>query len=304
MKCYICPRECGADRDNGKVGACGVDNKLYVARTSLHMWEEPCISGEKGSGTVFFAGCPLGCIYCQNSLISKEYDKTKSLIQKCQQNNWEYSVDDLANAFIELQDIGAENINLVTPTHYSLKIREALLMAKEKGLRLPVVYNCSGYEKVETLKMMEDVVDIYLTDFKYFDDSIAKEYSNVNNYVEIAKAALDEMVRQKPSCEFDADMMKQGVIVRNLLLPGHVNNSKKVIEYVYSKYGDKVYISIMNQYTPMHSIDIMKPLDRNVTKREYERLIDYALYLGINNAYIQEGDVASESFIPDFEKKN
>ena len=296
MKCFVCPRECGVDRDNGQIGACGVSNKIYVARVSLHMWEEPCISGDEGSGAVFFVGCQLGCIYCQNYEISGKHEKIPATM--------EYSIEHLAEAFLSLESRGANNINLVSPTHYSLQIIEAVALAKKQGLKIPVLYNCSGYEKVETLKMLNGIVDIYLTDFKYFNNDIAMKYSNVNNYVEVAKESLYEMISQQPQCEFnDKNMMTKGVIVRNLLLPGHVKNSKEIIKYVYETYGNSVYLSIMNQYTPLSNVEGVKPLDRKVTKREYNRLVDYVLSLGVTNAFVQEGDVAEESFIPDFYMK-
>ena len=297
MKCFICPKNCGADRDNGEIGACGVDNKIYISRVSLHMWEEPCISGESGSGTVFFYGCPLGCVYCQNSKISRVNRNNLDLMpdQKI------YTTDELADAFIKLQSEGANNINLVTPTHYSYQIIDAIKTARNKGLTLPIVYNCSGYEKLETLMALDGLIDIYLTDFKYMNDELAKKYSYVTNYSEIAKTALKEMLRQRPECEFnDAGMMTKGVIVRNLLLPLNVRNSESVVKYVYETYGDSMYLSLMNQYTPMEQVADLAPLNRKVTKREYKRLVDFTIALGAKNVFIQEGDVASESFIPDF----
>ena len=298
MKCYICPRECGADRENGQLGVCGVDNKIYIARAALHMWEEPCISGEEGSGTVFFKGCSLGCIYCQNYSISRGMRVTGTDTSGFK----EYSVSELAEIFIKLQNMGANNINLVTPTHYSFQIIEAINIARDKGLNIPIVYNCSGYEKKETLQALEGYVDVYLTDFKYMDEELAIKYSNAKNYVEIAKEALDEMVSQCGKPVFnERGILKRGVIVRNLLLPGNVNNSKEVVKYVGEKYDKQVYISIMNQYTPLEQVKGIEPLDRRTTKREYERLVDYTLSLGLENVFIQEGDVAKESFIPDFE---
>lgn len=290
MKCYLCPRKCGVDRDNGQIGYCGVTNKIYIARAALHMWEEPCISGSEGSGAVFFVGCSMGCVFCQNYLISRG------------KGGKEYSLDELAKCFINLQEQGANNINLVTPTHYSNQIADAVYLARKHGLNIPIVYNCSGYEDVETLKKLEDVIDIYLTDFKYMDSSISAKYSNVPRYPEVAKDALCEMVRQKPEPVFDEKgMMKRGVIVRNLLLPGNVNNSKAIVKYVYETYRDKVYISLMNQYTPLEYVKEIKELSRKVTKREYARLLEFVFELGAKNVYIQEGDVADESFIPEFE---
>ena len=298
MKCNICPRECLVDRDSGQLGACGVTNEIYVARISLHMWEEPCISGVEGSGAVFFVGCNLGCIYCQNYEISHGRSNNRSCTLL---PGKKYTLDGLADSFVELQNMGANNINLVTPTHYSMQIIDAVKLARNRGLTIPIVYNCSGYEKVETLKLLKDVVDIYLTDFKYMNSEIAKRYSRAENYAEIAKFALDEMVKQKPQPEFDdRGIMTRGVIVRNLLLPGNVKKSKEVVKYVHETYGNRVYISIMNQYTPLSQVKEIEPLNRKVTKREYDRLVEYAMSMGIENAFIQEGDVASESFIPEF----
>lgn len=289
--CTLCPRNCRADRHAGKAGACGVKGEgIRLARAALHMWEEPCISGERGSGAVFFAGCPLGCVYCQNYGIAHG------------QTGREVSVERLAEIFLELQEQGAENINLVTPTHYTPEILRALERVKGQGLSLPVVYNCSGYEKTETLRLMEGTADIYLTDFKYMDEEAALRYSKAPDYPRVAKAALEEMVRQAGSPAFDGrGMMQRGVIVRHLLLPGHVKNAKEVVRYVYETYGDQVYLSLMNQYTPLPQVKRWPELDRKVTKREYERLIRYTLELGVEKAFIQEGETATESFIPAFD---
>lgn len=288
--CRLCPRECGTDRAAGKKGFCGVaGSKVLAARAALHMWEEPCISGEHGSGTVFFSGCPLRCVYCQNAVIADAQAGT------------EISVERLAEIFLELQDRGAENINLVTPTHYTPEIIRAVKKARTEGLRVPVVYNCGGYEKVETLATLDGIVDIYLTDFKYMEPELAGRLSHAKDYPEAAKAALAEMVRQQGTPVFDdAGMMKRGVIVRHLLLPNHIKNAKAVVKYVHETYGNQVYLSLMNQYTPLPQVGNLPELNRKVTKREYERLLDYALSLGVENAFIQEGETAKESFIPAF----
>lgn len=288
--CGICPRECMVDRTNGVRGVCLADAEVYLARAALHFWEEPCISGKTGSGAVFFCGCNLHCIYCQNGSISSMKEAKR------------VSIDRLAEIFLELQAQGAANINLVTPTHYSLQIREAVLLARKQGLGLPIVYNCSGYEKVETLAMLEDVIDIYLTDYKYEEAELADAFSHAPDYPAAAKTALAEMVRQKPSCVFDENgMMREGVIVRHLLLPGHVRNSKAAVEYVYRTYGDRVYLSLMSQYTPMIHSEKYPELNRKTTKREYEKLLNHVLELGVTNAFIQEGGTAKESFIPAFD---
>ena len=270
------------------------------------MWEEPCISGENGSGAVFFSGCSLGCAYCQNHDISGGL------------NGKEITIKRLSEIFFELKEQGANNINLVTPDHFIPQIIEAIDMAKEQGFNLPFVYNCSGYEEIDALKLLDGYIDIYLPDFKYMSAELAARYSHAPDYPEVAKTALAEMVRQVGGDQttFDEDgIMKRGVIVRHLELPGCIEDSKAVIRYLYKTYGNNIYISIMNQYTPMvqltsHSGN-QKELEeaarqepqlmRKVTVREYEQVVDYALQLGITNAFIQEGDVAKESFIPDFD---
>lgn len=291
MKCNLCPRECGVERDKGEIGFCGVDDKIYIAKIMLHMWEEPCISGVSGSGAVFFCGCTLRCMYCQNSEISG--------INKTSKFYATYTVSELASEFLKLEEKGANNINLVTPTHYSDKIKEAVIIARNNGLTIPIVYNCSGYEKVETLRSLDGIVDIYLTDFKYMDSELAGRYSKASDYPLIAKMAIDEMIRQTGNPLFNEEgIMTKGVIARVLCLPNHVKNSKEACKYLYDTYGDMVYISIMNQYTPMPAVCDIDDLNRKVTKREYNRLLEYCTDLGITNAFIQEGDVAKESFIP------
>lgn len=291
--CALCPRECNVNRLNGEKGICGVSGDgIQGARAALHMWEEPCISGENGSGTVFFSGCPLRCVYCQNYHIANA--SVGSTISR----------ERLVEIFLELQQKNAENINLVTPTHYTPEIVWAVKAAKEKGLILPIVYNCSGYEKVETLKTLEGIVDIYLTDFKYMDNAVAKRYSRAEDYPEIAKAALEEMVRQCKGAEFDErDMMKRGVIVRHLLLPGQMQNAKDVVRYVYETYGDRVFLSLMNQYTPLPQVEAYPEINRCVTEEEYDELVDFAIELGVENGFIQEGETAKESFIPAFDEE-
>ncbi len=260
-----------------------------ISRAALHFWEEPCLSGEEGSGTVFFSGCNLRCVYCQNKEISR------AAVGR------EVTEEELGKEFLRLQQMGANNINLVTPSHYYRQIRESLLLVKEK-LKIPVVANTSSYDDTEVLKEMEGFIDIYLADFKYITPELAARYSNAADYPEIAKKAIAEMFRQVGDPEFDErGMMKKGIIVRNLLLPGHVKESKACVEYIYKTYGDSVYISLMNQYTPFKIPEEFRELNRKVTKREYARLVDYALELGITNAFIQEGDTAKESFIPEFE---
>lgn len=292
--CRLCPRGCGVDRW-AAMGFCGMPDQVTIARAALHMWEEPCISGNAGSGTVFFSGCTLRCVFCQNYSISTMRQGT------------EITVDRLAEIFLELEEMGAWNINLVTPTHYAPQIIRALDMAKCRGLSLPVVYNTSGYERVETLRMLDGYVDIYLPDFKYVDRGLAGKYSGAPDYFEIAGAALVEMVRQVPEAVFQEPeaetppRMLRGVIVRHLLLPGCLMDSKRVVRYLYETYGDRIYMSLMNQYTPLPQVAEHFPeLNCKVKKKSYDKLVDYALDLGVVNAFIQEGAAAKESFIPDF----
>lgn len=290
-KCNLCPRECNAERKSGKTGFCGVpSDKIVAARAALHMWEEPCISGEEGSGTVFFSGCTLRCVYCQN------YDIARATTGKG------ITKERLAEIFIELQEKGANNINLVTPTQYTTEIIWAVEKARNIGLRLPIIYNCSGYEKVETLQKLEGIVDIYLTDFKYMDSDIAMRYSKAVDYPDVAQKALREMVRQLPQAQFDErGMMIKGVIVRHLLLPGYLDNAKEVVRYVYETYKDAVFLSLMNQYTPLPHVESFPEINRKVTEEEYDELVDYAIEIGVENGFVQEGETAEESFIPAFD---
>lgn len=264
---------------------------IRVARAALHMWEEPCISGEEGSGAVFFAGCSLGCVYCQNREIAA------GLAGK------EISEERLTEIYLELQGKGANNINLVTAGHYLPYIISSVGRARERGLNIPIVYNTGGYEEADALKLLEGTVNIYLPDLKYLSPELAARYSHAPDYPEIACAALEEMVRQAGEPEFDdRGMMTKGVIVRHLVLPGQVRESKKVIRYLYETYKDRIYLSIMNQYTPMPGIEEAYPeLGRTVTAREYDEVVDYAIELGVENGFIQEGETAKESFIPPFD---
>ncbi len=287
--CNICPRNCEIDRENNKTGICGMTKDIKIARAALHFWEEPCISGKEGSGTVFFSGCNLRCVYCQNYKISKEYQG--EII----------SIEQLKDIFIKLQEEGANNINLVTPTHFTPQIKKGLLLAKKEGLNIPVVYNSGGYELIEALKELDGLIDIYLPDFKYIDNKYAIKYSSCKDYVEVAKDAIDEMVRQTGKCQFnDNGIMTRGVIVRHLMLPGLKDESKKIIEYLFNKYNDKIFISIMNQYTPLEWVGKFPELNRTVSKKEYDDVIDYAINIGVENAFIQEGGAVGESFIPEF----
>lgn len=287
-RCNACPRKCNADRDVSH-GACGSPNKILICRAALHFWEEPCLSGKEGSGTVFFSGCNLHCVYCQNREISGRAVGR------------EVTTEQLVQEFLKLQDMGANNINLVTPSHYYMQIKEALEIAKPL-LHIPILANTSSYDSVEVIREMEGLVDIWLADYKYHTPELAKRYSKAEDYPETARAAIGEMVRQTGKPEFDRrGMMKKGVIVRQLLLPGHVKESKACVEYLYETYGDDIYISLMSQYTPIDIPEEYSEINRKCTKREYKKLVDFALDLGIENAFIQEGEVAQESFIPEFD---
>ncbi|WP_448754503.1 4Fe-4S cluster-binding domain-containing protein [Agathobacter sp.] len=288
--CLLCPRKCGINRSTGQTGVCGVSSEIRVARAALHYWEEPCISGEKGSGAVFFSGCSLHCVFCQNREISD--GKAGKVISK----------ERLSDIFWELKAKGANNINLVTPGQYIPDIVWAVNNAKSRGMKLPIIYNTSGYENVTELKLLEGIVDVYLPDFKYMDSTLSARYSRAKDYPSVAKQVLSEMVRQQPDVVIDdaTGLIQKGVIVRQLLLPGHVNDAKAVLKYLYDTYHDHVYISMMSQFTPIALKDYPE-INRTVTRREYERLVDYALEIGITNAFIQEGDVAKDSFIPAFD---
>lgn len=288
--CTLCPRQCGANREKFETGYCNMTATIKVARAALHMWEEPCISGKEGSGTVFFSGCTLGCIFCQNREISRGTAGKEITIAR------------LGEIFLELQEKGARNINLVTPTQFIPQIKEALLLAKENGLKLPIVYNTSGYERAESLRCLDGFVDVYLPDFKYMSTELARKYSKAENYPTYAKEALKEMVRQTGRPKFNEDgMMVKGVLVRHLALPGCKEDSKAVIRYLYETYGDDIFISIMNQYTPVNPIKEYKQLNRKLTTYEYRQLIDYAISIGVTNGFKQEGTTAKESFIPPFD---
>lgn len=291
QNCTLCPRKCGVDRENAR-GICGESNILRVARASLHMWEEPCLSGDVGSGTVFFTGCNLGCIYCQNYNITHEH------------HGKEITTERLAEIFLELQEKGAANINLVTAVHFTPHIIQALDIARKNGLKLPIVYNSSGYERPETLKMLDGYIDIYLPDYKYFDPVLAKKFSFAPDYPSVVREALREMFRQVGTPVFDADgMMKKGMIVRHLVLPAHTADSMNVLRDLHETFGDDIYISIMSQYTPCRTFEDTPELSRKLTRYEYKKVTDFAEKLGIVNGFLQSGEAAKESFIPDFDER-
>lgn len=310
MACDLCPRACKVDRSAGERGICGETDRVKVARAALHMWEEPCISGKAGSGAVFFCGCALHCVFCQNGNIAN------GTVGK------EITEERLAEIFLELQENKANNINLVTAGQFVPQVVRALRRAKDRGLGIPVVYNTSSYENVDTIKRFEGLVDIYLPDLKYVDEKLSAKYSHAPDYFVTAQAAIREMVRQtgKPEfavsggqrhifaeeyndrCDEDAEiLMKKGVIVRHLLLPGCADDSRRVIAYLLDTYGEEIYISIMNQFTPLKGLSSFPELNRKISDEEYEQIIDFAIERGISNAFIQEGGTAEESFIPQFD---
>ena len=285
--CLLCGRRCGADRTGGRLGYCKMSDVPTLARAALHAWEEPCISGTRGSGTVFFSGCSLGCIFCQNREISGG------------EVGREVTDSRLAEILLDLEAVGAHNINFVTPTHFAPSVVSSVRLARERGLSIPIVYNTASYDSVECLKMLDGTVDIYLADYKYHLPRTAEKLSHAGNYPEVARAAIAEMVRQRPRPVIEDGIMREGVIIRLLLLPGHVAEAKLAVKYLYETYGDSVYLSLMSQYTPMPGMS--RPLDRRVTREEYDELVDYAIEKGVSLAFVQEGTAASESFIPPFD---
>nr|WP_330368796.1 radical SAM protein [Butyrivibrio sp. FC2001] len=309
--CMICPRKCGVDRTKGQLGYCRQPAHLTAARAYLHAWEEPCISGEKGSGTVFFSGCNMHCVFCQNSEIALG-DVSKQIPQ-----------ERLSEIFFELQEKGASNINLVTPTHFVPLIIPALENARNQGLFIPVVYNTSAYENVDTLKALEGLIDIYLPDCKYYSEELSLRYSNAPGYFETSIAVIDEMLRQvgvpkffanrpiganaynllmeESEDDYEGPLMKSGVIIRHLMLPGQLADSKKIVKELLHRYGDKVYLSIMNQFTPHGDLTGYPELLKGVNPDDYDELIDYAIELGLENGFFQGEGTDAESFIPAFD---
>lgn len=289
-KCNLCARNCNIDRYK-TLGVCQANEKIKIARAALHFYEEPPISGKKGSGAIFFSNCNLKCIFCQNKKISTCGYGVEITIKR------------FAEICLELQKQGANNINLVTPTMYVPNIIKGIKIAKKNGLKIPIVYNTSSYENVDTIKMLKGYIDIYLPDLKYWDNEYGIKYSHVNNYFEVATKAIDEMYKQVGKPIFDDDgLMTKGVIIRVLLLPDLVEDCKKIIKYIYDKYNNNVFISIMNQYTPLYNFENFTNLNRKVTDDEYNEVINYACDLGIINGYIQEGETQDINFIPNFDK--
>lgn len=288
--CTLCPRGCGVDRTSGARGFCGASDVVCVGRAALHAWEEPPLSGERGSGTVFFTHCTLGCVFCQNRTISRREAQGKPVTQ-----------ERLAGIFLELQTQGAHNINLVTASHYAPTVRAALQQARAKGLHIPVVYNCGGYETVETLCMLDGLIDIYLPDFKYYSSYYAGMYSGAPDYPDFAKEAIAEMVRQTGAPQFDqTGMMTRGTIVRHLMLPGLAGDTAQVLRYLAEHFGDRILVSLMRQYTPFGMAERYPELDRKITDEEYEQAVTLFSELGLAG-FLQDKESISESFIPSFE---
>lgn len=285
-QCKICPHECKINRNNGKIGRCKSTDKVKIALYSTHNFEEPCISGKKGSGTVFFSNCNLNCIFCQNYEISQEG------------KGEEISIEGLAEIFLKQQEKDVENINLVTPTSYVPQIIEAIKIAKSKGLKLPIVYNTNGYEKIETLKMLDGYIDIYLPDFKYAQNELGKRLSKVDNYFEITTEALREMHKQTGKAIFDdRGVMQKGMIVRHLVLPNHLVNSRKVLKWLNDNMND-VFVSVMAQYFPTYKAKELEDINRKLTKEEYEQIESYLYRLNLENGYIQELGEHEEEYVP------
>ena len=285
-KCTICPHRCGIDRTK-QIGRCKSTDKIKIALYSVHNFEEPCISGEKGSGTIFFSNCNMNCIYCQNYEIS-QLGKGKDI-----------SIEELSDIMIEQQEKGVENINLVTPTSYAIQIIEAIKIAKKRGLKIPIVYNTNGYESVETLKLLEGYIDIYLPDLKYYDNELGKKYSKVNDYFKIATEAIKEMYRQVGQPMLNKNgIMKKGLMIRHLILPNNVKNSKHILKWIKENIDNNVYVSIMAQYFPTYKAKETEDLNRKLTKKEYEEVENYLYDLNLENGYIQELGEHEEEYVP------
>lgn len=286
-QCEICPHKCKVNRINGEIGRCNSGKKVKIALYSTHKFEEPCISGKKGSGTIFFSNCNLNCIYCQNYEIS-QLGKGR-----------EIEIEELANIMIKQQNRGVENINLVTPTSYVVQIIEAIKIAKDKGLKIPIVYNTNGYENVETLKLLDGFIDIYLPDFKYYYSKLGEKYSKVKNYFNITVNAIQEMYRQvgRPQIN-DEGIIQKGVIIRHLVLPNHIENSKKILKWIKENMNDNVYVSIMAQYFPTYKAKENDKLNRKLTKEEYEEIIDYVYSINLSNGYMQDLGEHEEEYVP------
>ena len=291
--CQICPRDCKVNRLLGKKGYCGCDDKIKIALVSTHDYEEPCISGKNGSGTIFFSNCNLNCVFCQNHEISQE---GKGI---------EVTIDRLAEIFIEQQNRKVNNINLVTPTMYVYQIIEAIKIARKKGLRIPIIYNSNGYENVETIKMLKGYIDVYLPDLKYYNDLIAVKYSKAPKYFEIATEAIKEMINQVGNPIFNEDgIIQKGVIIRHLILPNHIQNSKNILKWIKENLNEDVYVSVMAQYFPTYKAKEIKEINRKISKKEYNEIENYLYMLDIKNGYMQDLGKHEEEYVPDFNYDN
>ena len=288
--CMLCPHKCGINRIDGNKGRCKCDDKLKIALASLHMFEEPCISGTNGSGTVFFSNCNLNCVYCQNYEIS-QLGKGK-----------EISIGHLAEIFLNQQEKKAHNINLVTPTMYVYQIIEAIKIAKSKGLNIPIIYNSNGYENIETIKLLDGYIDVYLPDLKYYSNEMSKKYSKIDNYFETATRAIKEMYNQVGKAEFDENgLIKRGVIIRHLVLPNHIQNSKNILKWISENMPSDVYVSVMSQYFPTYKAKNDDLINRKLTKKEYKEVFNYLYSLDLKNGYIQDLGSHEEEYVPDFD---
>ena len=290
-QCVLCPHNCKVNRLEGQIGRCKCNDKIKIALVSLHRYEEPCISGKNGSGTVFFSNCNLNCIFCQNYEIS-HFGK-----------GYEVSVEKLAQIFLEQQEKGAHNINLVTPTMYVIQIIEAIKIAKSKGLNIPIIYNTSSYENVETIKMLKGYIDVYLPDLKYYSNDLCTKYSKVDNYFENASKAIKEMYRQVGTPEFDDEgMIKKGVIIRHLILPNYTQNTKHILKWIKDNMPEDVYVSVMSQYFPSYKAVDDDKINWRINKREYKIIEDYIYLLDFKNGYLQDfvENENEEQYVPDF----
>ncbi len=288
-KCEICPHKCKVNRTNNQVGRCKSKNTVKVAKASVHNFEEPCISKINGSGTVFFSNCNLNCVFCQNYEISQ------------QGLGKEITIKELSEVFLKLQNENVNNINLVTPTSYVPQIVEAIKIAKSKGLKIPIVYNTNSYENVETLKLLEGYIDIYLPDLKYAENNLGKQYSNINNYFEIATKAIKEMYRQVGNIEFDENgIAKKGIIIRHLVMPNHVENSKKVLQWIKDNMPDDIFVSVMNQYFPTYKAKEFKDINRKLTNREMKKIEEFIYSLNFKNGYIQDTEKNEQQYVPNW----
>ena len=292
-ECKLCPHKCKVNRLEGKIGRCRATEKVKISLVSLHHFEEPCISGTNGSGTIFFSNCNFNCVFCQNYKISQEG------------MGQDVSIEFLANSMLEEQNKGAHNINLVTPVMYVYHIIEAIKIAKAKGLNIPIIYNSNGYENIETLKLLEGYIDVYLPDFKYANNELGKKYSKINNYFEITSKAIKEMYRQVGPPKLDENgLIKRGLIIRHLILPNEIENSKKVLKWIIDNIGKKVYVSIMAQYFPTYKAKNISELNRKINKDEYKKIEEYIYKIGIENGYMQDLGEHEEEYVPDFKNNS